>query len=314
MSASVKTERHGRVLLARLDNPPHNFLDAALVAALDQLVRNADRDPGTGAVILTGAPAGTFIAHYDIAELLRGSAAFNLPLPRSLAALGLRLFALLARLPGAPALLRRTPAAGVLDMRLIHAVFRRMRRSGVVFIAALNGAATGGGGDLALACDLRIAAEGAGPFGQPEILFGVAPAGGSTQRLARMIGQAATARLLLEGRLLDPAEALELGLLDRVVPAAELIPAALATAERLARRDPAALALIKRSVYEGSSLPLEAGLRFEQSAYLSLAVAPAAKRAMRRYLDDLAEHGSPALTDPERSRRWQRGEAPDPDS
>lgn len=311
MAQTVKVEQRGRVLLARLDNPPHNFLTASMVAELDLLVRRADSDPGVGAVILTGEHPDAFITHYDVADILAGSERFEYPLPPRLAGWGLRTVGALGRVPGARAALRRTPASGVLDMCRIHDVFRRMNRARAVFVAAINGAATGGGCELTLACDLRIISSSGGPIGQPEMLLGLTPGGGSTQRLVRMLGQARAVELILEGRLLDPAEAADLGLVHRVVPAERLLTEALDTAERLARRRPKSIALAKRAVYEGASKSREAGLHFERSAYLSTTVSPAAIGAMRAYVGAAEEQGSPDFTDPERLRPWSDGTAVD---
>ncbi|MGA2165748.1 MAG: enoyl-CoA hydratase/isomerase family protein, partial [Solirubrobacteraceae bacterium] len=253
MARSVKIEQRGRVLLARLHNPPHNFMTASMVVELERLVERADADPGVGAVILTGEHPSAFITHYDVAEILSRSTRFERPLPPVLAGWGLRAVAGIERVPGVRAALRHTPASGVLEMRRVHHVFRRMNRARAAFVAAINGTATGGGCELTLACDVRIISSRGGPIGQPEILLGLTPGGGSTQRLSRMLGQARAIELILEGRLLDPREAADLGLVHRVVPAEKLMEEAWATAERLARRAPNTIALAKRAVYEGGS-------------------------------------------------------------
>jgi enoyl-CoA hydratase len=196
-------------------------------------------------------------------------------------------------------------------MLRVHSVFQHMNRARAVFIAAINGAAMGGGCELALACDIRIIARDGGPVGQTESLFGLTPGGGSTQRLTRMLGQARALELILEGRAIGPREAVELGLAHRMVSAEDLLREAWATAERLARRAPHATALAKRAVYEGGSKSIRAGLHIEQSAYLSTTVAPPPIRAMRAYLADIEKEGSPALADAARRQPWSEGTAVD---
>ncbi|MDF5807542.1 enoyl-CoA hydratase/isomerase family protein [Pseudomonas aeruginosa] len=127
-----------------------------------------------------------------------------------------------SHLPGARKLLRRTLLAGVADMNLFHEVTAHMRRMDKVFIAAINGLALGGGCELALACDLRLMAEDDQVerfLGQPEVLIGLIPGGGGTQMLARSLGVARALELCLEGQLLEPRQALALGLVNGLAPA-----------------------------------------------------------------------------------------------
>lgn len=133
-------------------------------------------------------------------------------------------------------------------------------------IAAVSGYALGGGLELALACDLRFAAEGA-RLGQPEILLGVIPGGGGTQRLARLVGPARAKDLIFTGRQVRADEALEMGLVDRVVPAADLLDAALFYAAGLAAGPSVALALAKRAIDGGLSAGLADGLALERRCF-----------------------------------------------
>jgi enoyl-CoA hydratase/carnithine racemase len=129
-------------------------------------------------------------------------------------------------------------------------------------LAAVQGFALGGGCELALCCDLRIAAENA-QFGQPEINLGSAPAGGATQRLPRLIGTAKALELLLTGERIGAAEAERCGLVNRVVPGAELQGATFELAKKLAGQAPLAVKYVREAVYRGLDLPLEDGLRLE---------------------------------------------------
>jgi enoyl-CoA hydratase/carnithine racemase len=133
-------------------------------------------------------------------------------------------------------------------------------------IAAVAGPALGGGCELALACDLRIAAENA-RFGQPEILLGIIPGGGGTQRLARLVGPARAKAMIMSGRQVRVDEALAIGLVDEVVPTDELLARARTRAAEVARGALAAQALAKRAIDDGLDLTLTEGLALEQDLF-----------------------------------------------
>jgi len=130
-------------------------------------------------------------------------------------------------------------------------------------IAAVNGYCLAGGFELALACDIRIAAATA-TFGLPEVTWGLMPGAGGTQRLPRLAPLGAALELILTGERISAAEAYRLGIVSRVVPLAELMPTALALAERICRNGPVAVCAAKEAVYRGLHLPLEEALRLEQ--------------------------------------------------
>ena len=148
----------------------------------------------------------------------------------------------------------------------LRAAFRAVEAAPQVFVAALNGAALGGGLELALACDLRVAAETA-EVGLPEVGLGIIPGGGGTVRLPRAIGVARAKDLILTGRRVGAAEALALGLVSRVAPAGRLREAALALADEVARNAPVSLRQAKRAVDGAFHLPLEEALAFENRMY-----------------------------------------------
>src|SRR5262245_2235122 len=133
-------------------------------------------------------------------------------------------------------------------------------------IAAISGFALGGGLELALACDLRVAADAA-RLGQPEILLGIIPGAGATQRLTRLVGPARAQELIWSGRQVRADEALAIGLVDRIVPAAELEPAALEWATELASGAVVAMGLAKRAIDRGLDGSLDEGLREETAAF-----------------------------------------------
>jgi len=129
-------------------------------------------------------------------------------------------------------------------------------------IAAVNGLALGGGLELALACDIRIASENA-KFGFPEVKVGMFPAGGGTQRLPRLISPGIAAEMIFTGRMIDAWEAYRVGLVNRVVPLDELMPAAKKLAIEICEGGPVAVRVAKQAMVRGMNLPLEEGLRLE---------------------------------------------------
>ena len=156
---------------------------------------------------------------------------------------------------------RRDDALASINSRLMTAV----EAHEAVTIAAVNGYALGGGCELALACDLRIAAENA-VFGLPEPGLGIIPGAGGTQRLPRIVGLGRAKEMILAGARWDARKALEAGLVSQVVPLAELMPAARAMAERVLALGPLAVRLAKAAVNASSQMPLGAGLAFESTA------------------------------------------------
>jgi enoyl-CoA hydratase len=237
-----------RVALVTLNRPRAlNALSFALLLRLAEAVEALDADPSCRAIVITGAGRRAFAAGADVAELAEQTA-------ESLAAS-----------PG----------------------FRGWDRVAAVAtptIAAVRGYALGGGAELALACDMIVAADDA-TFGQPEINLGIIPGAGGTQRLARAIGKARTMDLVLTGRRVSAAEAERLGLLTRLVPAEETLGAALDLAAAVAAQPQdavrAAVAAV-RAAFEG---PLEAGLRAERDLFRALFGTPDQEEGMRAFLE-----------------------------
>lgn len=284
----LRIEQRGRVLQVLLDNPPANFLTTAVMQELADLLDDLEQRQDIGAVILSGAADGVFLTHFDVDEIERAVAPITFSMPAWLTRLLLESESLLRHLPGARKLLRRTLLAGVVDMNLFHEVTAHMRRMDKVFIAAINGLALGGGCELALACDLRLMAEDDQVerfLGQPEVLIGLIPGGGGTQMLARSLGVARALELCLEGQLLEPRQALALGLVNGLAPAEELLEAADALAQRLSRRSPQAVHLLKRSIYQAASRDWTEGMASEKAGFLSAASQGNTRRAMREYIE-----------------------------
>ncbi len=307
MKGKIQTEREGRVLTVRVLNPPQNFIDAEIVAGLRELVANLEDDGSIGAVVITGGVEGKFVTHYDIDEILEGAEGLGLQVGPRLARASLALGAVLDRIPGLGSRLRRGPIAGVFALRDIHDLFERMTRLDKVFIAAIGGPAMGGGCELALACDIRLIGESAGPIGLPEMTLGLQPGAGGTQRMAHAIGPARALEMVLEGRALAPQEAVEIGLVSRVVPDAELIGRAQELGARMARRTPGSVIGAKRSIYVGATAPLGAGLAIERLSFLASGSSASAKRGLRAYAAQVAAAGRAPWAEEDLIGAWQEG-------
>jgi enoyl-CoA hydratase len=229
MLHTIVVERAGPVATVTLNRP--DVLNALSVAMLDELTRTFDdlgRDATLRAVVLTGAGTKAFAAGADIAELHALSDA----------------------------------RAGEVQALRGQAMTLAIERLAIPVIAAVNGYALGGGCELAMACDIRIAAEHA-RFGQPEVNLGILPGYGGTQRLSRLVGEGMAMYLCLTGEMIDAAEALRIGLIQKVVPADALAGEARRVAELIAAKGPLAVAAAKRAILEGAALPLRDGLTLE---------------------------------------------------
>jgi enoyl-CoA hydratase len=306
------TERDGRVLTVLFDLPPHNFMGRQMVRELDELTRSLRRDRSTRAVLLTGARDGVFVTHYDVEEILAGAEGVGPPAPRPAAAGLVRIAGAVKHVPGVSTLVERTPVRGLLELHRVHDLFRRMNRSDKIYIAAINGPATGGGCELALACDLRYMADDeALRIGLPEMTIGLPPGAGGSQRLARALGSSRALEMMLEGRTLTPAGALSLGLVHGLAPASSLRAAATEAAHRLARRSPEAVRALKRSVYDGSADGFEKGLARERKLFLWAGGARPARRGMRAFTESIRRDGASPWADAEKLVPWQRGEVVD---
>ncbi|MBC8162237.1 MAG: enoyl-CoA hydratase/isomerase family protein [Roseiflexaceae bacterium] len=209
-----------------------NALSAATTQEIGAALREVEADQALRVAIITGAGEKAFVAGADIGEL------------RAMAT---------------------ATAARDLSERGHQIGFEIARMSKVV-IAAINGFALGGGLELAMACDIRIAADTA-QFGMPEITLGIMPGWGGTQRLTRLIGPGMAKLLTLTGERFGAAEALRIGLVERVVPAAELMTVARTLADQIAGRAPLAVAAIKQAVQRGMDMPLADACMYEAALF-----------------------------------------------
>lgn len=228
-----------------------NALNDATLAELEGAIDEARQRHDVGGVILTGA-GRAFVAGADISELAR-----------------------------------QTPLEA--KQRALHgqAVFRKFERSPKPVIAAVNGFALGGGCELAMACHVRIAGEAA-KFGQPEVKLGICAGYGGSQRLPRLVGRGRALQLLLTGETIDAQEAYRIGLVNRVVPSAELLTAADAMMRQMLANGPLALSYTIESVDRGLDVALDDGLNLEANLFAVLAGTKDAAEGTRAFLEKRA--------------------------
>src|SRR3954452_10390627 len=241
MPRFLETERQGRVLVVRIDNPPHNFMTAEMVHELSDLLVSLSGDRSIGAVVITGKPDDLYITHYDVGEILASVERAGIAAPPWLTSIVLRIAGAVRRVPIVRDLTERTPLAAVFELYRVHDLFLGMNRSEMVFIAAINGPATGGGCETSLACDVRVMADADIAIGLPEMTLDFNPGAGGTQRLPRLIGVGRALAMMLDGRTLSPREALDHGSLQAVFPQDRFEDASAHTGEPLARRSPEAI-------------------------------------------------------------------------
>jgi len=227
MAVTFSTD--GGIGTITLDKPPANSYDVVFIEELGDAVRAAADDDGVKVVVLRSASERFFSAGADVK-------AFN----------------------------ENTVEANMEMIRLSHETLSSIATIPKIFIAEINAHALGGGLEIALACDLRFAAEGEFMLGTPEVTLGVLPGNGGTQRLSRLIGWSRALELMVTGRTVTPAEALELGIVNTLFPADELRDKTLEYAHGLAAGATKAIGNIKLAVHEGLAAGLEDGLERER--------------------------------------------------
>ncbi len=246
---TLKLERRDGLALLTLDRPEAlNALNLSVFDELEAAFGSLAQDPQLRAVILTGA-GKAFVAGADIKEM----AAFT------------------------PAQARAFSRRGQQVMNQIESFPRPV-------IAAVNGFALGGGCELAMACDLRIASARA-KAGQPEVNLGVLPGFGGTQRLARLVGRAKAKYLLFTGEIISASRALEIGLFDEVVAPDQLLPRCLEIAATIASKGPLAVSYCKRAVNVGIEVPLAQGLDSEAGLFAETFATADQKEGMAAFIE-----------------------------
>lgn len=295
---TLTVEDRGAVQVVRVDGGPHSLFGVQIADQLDELVNRVDRDPGVHAVVFTGSRPGRFVSHADVRWLQEEGAAVP-ELGRRGASAVARLARGVGRAQVPDSVLRRTPLRGAAQLDRLHDTFLRMNASGVIFVAALNGSALGLGAEFAWACDLRVMADGDFFIGQPEVLLGINPGGGGTQRLTRLIGTHRSLVAILEGKPFTPAQALAYGAVDEVVATDEVVDRAVELAGYFGKRTKGAIQAIKRSVYFGGSMSLPEGLHVERTEFLGTDQSKEGQELMLRYLATTDATGELPLYDPD---------------
>ena len=206
-SGHIKTEIKGPTIIAHIDGGPDAVFDAEIARQFKDLVDRADRDPNIRAVIFTGTHPDRFLSHADVRWLRSGGVGFP-PINTRIAGIVTRMARFINNVPVVRTLVGMTRLKVLLQLDSFHATFLKMNASGVVFIAALNGTTLAAGAEFALACDVRIMADGDYGFGLPEVLLALTPGGGGSQRLPRLIGVQKSLASMLDGKPFTPAEAL----------------------------------------------------------------------------------------------------------
>ncbi len=231
MGDMISLEREGGVGQISIHRPPANAYNDQFARELGEAVDTVRADDGIRAVIVTSTVPRFFSAGADI-KFFQSS----------------------------------TLAEKVKFITYMHDVLRRVETMPKVFIAAITGHCLGGGLEIALACDLRFAAAGSYGLGQPEITLGILPGNGGTQRLPRLIGRSRALDLMITGRTVSPDEALGLGIVDRILPAEDLLAKTREYAQALARSAVLTIGLIKLCTNRGLEMALDAGLAYEREA------------------------------------------------
>jgi enoyl-CoA hydratase/carnithine racemase len=280
---NLEIEDRGAVLVARVDGGPLGLFGNDIAEQLDALVDRAERDPNLHAVVFTGTHPERFVSHAEVRWLQEGGA--KVP---SVNVTGASVLARTAkgvnRAGGFQSMLGKTPLWPAVQLERLHETFLKMNRSGVIFVAALNGSALGLGAEFSWANDLRVMADGDYFIGQPEVLLGIIPGGGGTQRLPRLVGTHRSLVAILEGKPFTPAEALAIGAVDDVVPQEKVLDRAIELAEHFGSRTKGSVAAIKRAVYFGGSMSLTDGLHVERAEFLTTALSKAGQELMLDYM------------------------------
>jgi enoyl-CoA hydratase len=247
---NLLVERDDAVLVITVNRPKVlNALNSATLAELASVIDDAAADEGVRAIVLTGAGEKAFVAGADINELAQ-----------------------------------QTPVGGRDHAGRGQRVFDRIERLGKPVIAAVNGFALGGGCELAMACTLRLAADTA-KFGQPEINLGLIPGYAGTQRLPRLVGRGRALELLLTGAQISAEEAWRIGLVNRVVPAAQLMDEARTLARSLASKAPIALRFILDAVTHGEAMSLADAQHYETTLFGLVSTTEDMREGTRAFLE-----------------------------
>ncbi len=246
----VTVSREGAVGVLILNRPPANSYNMDFVRALSAAVDQVGSDSEIRAVVVKSALEKFFCAGADVKFFSEGTHQSNMEM-----------------------------------IRAEHDALARISRVPKIFIAMIGGHALGGGLEIALACDLRFSGDGDFKLGLPEATLGLLPGNGGTQRLSRLIGKSRALDLMINGRAVAPSEALALGIVDRVLPQAELAAKTMEYAANLARGASFAIGRIKVAVNEGIEMPLAEGLAHERKVTEQVFLSEDAKEGIAAFVE-----------------------------
>ena len=245
----VKLEKQGGVGILVLDRPPANSYDYAMLRDFAGAIDDARADEDIHAVVVTSASDKFFSAGADVSAFAKGST-----------------------------------RSRVMTALLAHEAFRKMENTPLVYIASIAGHCLGGGFELALACDLRFAAEGTYQIGLPETNLGLFPGSGGTQRLPRLVGLSRGMDMILNATTMNPAQAAQAGLVDRLFPdAASCRQGAIDYAAKIAAGPSVALGHAKLAISQGFGAPLDLGLALEREAISRVFASQDANEGIRAF-------------------------------
>ncbi len=247
---AVRLEKQDSIGHIVLDRPPANSYDKAFMDELEAVIDDAGRDDNVKAIVLRSASEKFFSAGADVSVFAKSGLDEQ--------------SAFVARANQAMSKFESTPK---------------------VVVAAINGHCLGGGLEMALCCDFRVAAEGTYRIGLPEVTLGLLPGTGGTQRLPRLIGRQKALDLMLRGTTMPPQDALAAGIVDEVVPAAALVDKAVERARSYATGPTFAIGRIKKAVVQGFGMRLDEGLKLERQLLIELFKSEDAKEGVTAFVE-----------------------------
>ena len=254
----LRIEDKGHYMICYLSNPPSHTLTSSGVAEVHKFLDLVEKNNDLRVLAFTGEGEDVFIKHYEVGELAN-SAEKNIESNQT----------------------QKDPT----ELHAFHKMLLRLKNLDAIVIAGINGNTAGGGCEFSLGCDLRIMSEGEYFIGLPETSVGILPGGGGTQRLSRMIGPSRALDLILHAKLLSPAEAYNLGVINKLIPKDKFQEELELYCQDLANRAPIALTQVKKIIHQGLEMPLEESLLLEQKAFDVTMNSKDAARAMRSLLN-----------------------------
>lgn len=254
----LRIEDKGHYMICYLSNPPSHTLTSSGVAEVHKFLDLVEKNNDLRVLAFTGEGEDVFIKHYEVGELAN-SAEKNIESNQT----------------------QKDPS----ELHAFHKMLLRLKNLDAIVIAGINGNTAGGGCEFSLGCDLRIMSEGEYFIGLPETSVGILPGGGGTQRLSRLIGSSRALDLILHAKLLSPAEAYNLGVINKLIPKNKFEEELDLYCQDLANRAPIALSQVKKIIHQGLEMPLEESLLLEQKAFDVTMNSKDAARAMRSLLN-----------------------------